>query len=100
MFDENNTQQENSKVTVDVKVTRAVELKGKNTVMFDCIANGITIYGMSLHQYTNGQGEKGFTINFPSRQDAQDPAKYWKYAFFPITKELKDNIIDQIKKMV
>lgn len=78
-----------------VKVIRANKLES-GVVMFDVIiSETVKVTGLSARPYSNENGE-GVVINFPSRQDAKDLAKYWKYAFFPITSELKDDIIDQI----
>lgn len=84
-----------------VKVTRASELDqpdDKFKIMFDIIARGVAVQGMCFQSYTNAQGEKGDMITFPSYKAKN--GKYYNHAWFPITKELKDDIIKQIDSLI
>lgn len=84
-----------------VKVTRASELDqpdDKFKIMFDIIVRGVAVQGMCFQSYTNAQGEKGDMITFPSYKAKN--GKYYNHAWFPITKELKDDIIKQIDSLI
>lgn len=84
-----------------VKVTRASELDqpdDKFKIMFDIIVRGVAVQGMCFQSYTNVQGEKGDMITFPSYKAKN--GKYYNHAWFPITKELKDDIIKQIDSLI
>ena len=75
-----------------VKVIRANKLES-GVVMFDVIiGETVKVTGLSARPYKNENGE-GVVINMPARK-AND--KYFDIAFFPITSELKDDIIDQL----
>lgn len=85
----------------EVKVTRANELDqpdDKFKIMFDIIVRGVAVQGMCFQSYTNAQGEKGDMITFPSYKAKN--GKYYNHAWFAITKELKDDIIEQIDSLI
>lgn len=85
----------------EVKVTRASELDMPDDqfkIMFDIIVRGVAVQGMCFQSYTNKQGEKGDMITFPSYKAKN--GKYYNHAWFPITKELKDDIIKQIDSLI
>lgn len=91
---------EEKKISVgEIIVTRANEIK-ENVVMFDIQVRGITIYGMCMRHYTNKKGEEGDMISFPARpSDKKDDAGnviYYNHCYFPISKELKDKLIDLV----
>lgn len=83
----------------EIVITRANEIK-ENVVMFDIMVRGITIYGMCMRHYTNKKGEEGDMISFPARpSDKKDDAGnviYYNHCYFPISKELKDKIVDLV----
>ena len=80
----------------DVQVTRAKEVK-EGSVAFDMEVNGITIYGCWYNEYKTKEGKDGTMISFPSYKN-QD--KYYNHVWFPISAELKADIIVQIEKLV
>lgn len=89
----------------EVKVTRASELDlGKDAdeesfkIMFDIIVRNVAVQGMCFQSYTNKKGEKGDMITFPSYKAKN--GKYYNYAWFAITNELKDDIINQIDSLI
>lgn len=97
MFGSENTQE--AKRNFEVKVIRAKELKGKQTAMFDMEVNGVTIYGLALHE--NKKDDKvTYSVTFPSTQDKADPKKYWKICYFPITSELISDIAKQVGEKI
>lgn len=87
---------ENTKVEYTVEVTRAKETK-EGTVAFDMTVNGVKIYGCWYNEYKTKEGKDGVMLSFPSYKDGD---KYYSHCWFPISKELKDNIIAQIEKLV
>ena len=88
---------ETEKVTFEVEVLRAHAFDSQ-TIAFDANVNGVTIYGMIYREYVTKEGKDGYLISFPSRQ-AKD-GKYYDNCWFPISKELKENIKLQIEKLV
>lgn len=92
---------ENEKVDFNVEVLRAkyFEKKGKSPwVSFDLKVNGVKIYNMTLREYTNKEGEEGIMIGFPSRQGSD--GKYYTHAWFPISRELTDEIVKQVNELI
>lgn len=87
---------ENTKVEYTVEVTRAKETK-EGTVAFDMTVNGVKIYGCWYNEYKTKEGKDGVMLSFPSYKAGD---KYYSHCWFPISKELKDNIIAQIEKLV
>jgi len=90
-------------VSYDIKVLSAkVTAAGK--VTFNLLVNGVTIYFMSLIEYKNAEGEEGTFISFPqyaSNKTGDDGKKvYLNYAWFTITKEMKEDIIKQIDEIL
>lgn len=80
----------------DAKVTRAKEVK-EGSVAFDMEVNGITIYGCWYNEYKTNEGKDGTLISFPSYKNGD---KYYNHVWFPISAELKADIIAQIEKLV
>jgi DNA-binding cell septation regulator SpoVG len=80
----------------DVQVTRAKEVK-EGSVAFDMEVNGITVYGCWYNEYKTKEGKDGTMISFPSYKNGD---KYYNHVWFPISKELKEEIISQIEKLV
>ena len=81
----------------DVKVTRAKEFK-EGQVTFDCVVNGVTIYGMWYREGTSKDGNDYQIISFPSQKGKDD--KYYNHAWFKIEDDVKADIIDQLQKLV
>jgi DNA-binding cell septation regulator SpoVG len=84
--------------TVDYKalVTRAKEVK-EGSVAFDMEVNGVKIYGCWYNEYKNKKGEDGVMLSFPSYKSGD---KYYSHCWFPISKELREDIVAQIEKLV
>ena len=80
----------------DVKVTRAKEVK-EGSVAFDMEVNGLSVYGCWYNEYKTKEGKDGTMISFPSYKNED---KYYNHVWFPISKELKEDIIAQIEKLV
>ena len=80
----------------DVKVIRAREVK-EGSVAFDMEVNGISIYGCWYNEYKTKEGKEGTMISFPSYKNGD---KYYNHVWFQISKELKEDIVTQIEKLV
>lgn len=80
----------------DVQVTKAREVK-EGSVAFDMEVNGITVYGCWYNEYKTKEGKDGTMISFPSYKNK---GNYYNHVWFPISKELKEDIIAQIEKLV
>lgn len=92
-----------TKVTYNVEVTRAKEVK-EGRVVFDAKVNGVAVSGMVYVEYTNAKGEDGTLISFPQvkgkNKDENGKDVYYNTVWFPISAELKANIIEQLEKLV
>lgn len=90
------TEKETKKIEYTVEVTRAKEVS-EGRVAFDMKVNGVTIYGC---WYIEGEkaGKEYTIINLPQTKGKDD--KYYSIAWFPMSKEIKSNIIEQLEKMV
>lgn len=89
--------QETQATNYTAKVTRAKEVKD-GTVVFDMIVNGITIYGCWYHEGKSQKGEDYQLISFPSQKG--NDGKYYNHAWFKIEDDLKNDIIEQLQKLV
>ena len=79
----------NDVVAVEAKVTRANQVN--DTVFFDVVINGVTIYGCKVVE-----GKNGDFISFPSHKGKDD--KYYNYAYVKLSDEDTQNIIAQVEK--
>jgi hypothetical protein len=90
------TQETQATNNYTVKVTRAKEVK-EGTVVFDMIVNGISIYGC---WYREGEkdGKEYKLVSFPSQKG--NDGKYYNHAWFKIEDDVKNDIIEQLQKLV
>ena len=88
-----------AKVTYEVKVTRAHAFdKEQHQISFDIEVNGVSISNMRAVDYVNKEGKEGTMVNFPDRKGKD--GNFYNYCFFPISKELRENILDQIAEIL
>ena len=87
----------NENVTYKATVLKAKEVK-EGRIVFDMEVNGIKIYGCWFTEYTNKKGEDGTIVSFPSYKGSN--GEYYNYTWFPISKELKEDIKTQLEKLV
>ena len=87
----------NENVTYKAIVLKAKELK-EGRIVFDMEVNGIKIYGCWFIEYTNKKGEDGTIVSFPSYKGSN--GEYYNYAWFPISKGIKEDIKTQLEKLV
>lgn len=83
--------------TFTVKVTRVHQFS-EQKIAFDCIANGINISGMMYIEYVTKEGKEGTMIAFPQKQGSD--GKYYNHCWFPISPDLKAEIIGQIQSQL
>lgn len=81
-----------------VKVTRVVLTDSEKRVLFDADVNGVSISGFGFCEYENQQHIKGTMVQFPQRKgkDSTGADKYYKIVWFPVSREVKDDIEKQI----
>lgn len=82
---------ENVDVKIDAKVTRANQVG--ETVYFDVVINGVTIYGCKVIE-----GKNGDFISFPSHKGKDD--KYYNYAYVKLSDEDTSEIVKQVEEML
>jgi DNA-binding cell septation regulator SpoVG len=90
---------QNNENTVEysVEVLKAKEVKdGK--IIFDMEVNSIKIYGCWYNEYKTKDGKDGTMLSFPSYKGSD--GNYYNYVWFPISTDLKNDIIAQIEKLV
>ena len=88
---------EEKKAQYKVEVTRAKDLTkedGKTCIAFDMTVNDIKIYGCTYREGTK-DGKDWNLVDFPSIKGKDD--KYYHRVWFPVSKELCDEISKQIE---
>lgn len=78
-------------------VTRAKEIK-EGTVSFDMEVNGVKVYGCWYKEGTSSNGKEYQIVNLP--QEKGSDGKYYSIVWFPMSKEVRENIIEQLQKLV
>lgn len=81
-----------------VKRVKDFTKDGNISVTFDMEVNGIMIYGLWYREGTSKEGKGYEMISFPSHKGNDD--KYYNYAYFKISKELQEDIVNQIQNML
>ena len=76
-----------------VEVLKVTSRKEKK-INFNARVNGVTIYGMQYIEYVNKEGQPGSMIVPPSYKGSN--GQYYNNAWFPISRELKDDIEKQL----
>ena len=78
-------------VVIDAKVTRANQVK--DTVYFDMVVNGVTIYGCRVIE-----GKEGDFVSFPSHKGKDD--KYYNHCYIKLSDEATKDIIHQVEELL
>lgn len=94
-----NTETKNTeKVIYSVKVKSAFHLPEKRRYVFNASVNGVHVEGLAVQEYTNKDGKDGSMICYPSRKgkDKDGKEKYFNTVWFPVTREMLDDIESQI----
>ena len=86
----------------DYKVTvLSAKVINEKRVLFSANVNGIKIDGFALVEYTNQQQETNYLVQFPSRKgNINGEDKYFNVVWFPISKELRESIVNQIFSLI
>lgn len=92
-----NEKKNETKVDYKVEILTAKAVKDGRAV-FDMNVNGVKIYGCWFTEYTNKDGQAGTMVSFPSYKG--NNGTYYSHAWFPVSKELKDDIEKQIEKLL
>lgn len=89
-----------SHINYEVKVLSAKIINEKR-VLFTANVNGIKIDGFALVEYTNQKEETNYLVQYPSRKGLKDGKEaYFNTVWFPISKELRKNIVEQIFSLI
>lgn len=80
---------EANEVVINAEVTRANQVN--DTVFFDMVVNGVTIYGCKVVE-----GSKGDFISFPSHKGKD--GKYYNHAWVKLSDEDSKKIIAQVEE--
>ena len=80
---------ETNEVVINAEVTRANQVN--DTVFFDMVVNGVTIYGCKVVE-----GSKGDFISFPSHKGKD--GKYYNHAWVKLSDADSQNIIAQVEE--
>ena len=88
-----NTQPKEKKAPVLLKapeltVTRVFD--GKYGIIFDCVINGITVYGCRLCRDRDGEA----FVGWPQSKDKN--GKYWNIVFVPLAQEDQERLIGAV----
>lgn len=85
------------KVTYTVEVL-TVKVISETRVLFSANVNGVKIDGFALVEYTNQKQEVGHLVQYPSRKGSD--GKYRNCVWFPISRELRENIYKQVVSLI
>ena len=97
------TNENTEKRTYEVKVTKVRAPKDRDDVVFfNAEVNGVSIDDLKFIFYKNQKGEERSMVSYPSEkyEDKNGETKYHNFAFFPISPELKENILSQIESLL
>lgn len=82
-----------------VEVSDVKEIAGKaDSYRFTLRVNGVTLYGMKDIAYTNADGQPDSFIAFSGYKGNNE--KFYNNAWFPISRELKEEIEKQIEALL
>ena len=87
----NMKKKEVSNAVIDAKVTRANQVN--DTVFFDVVINGVTIYGCKVIE-----GKNGDFISFPSHKGKDD--KYYNHVWVKLSDDDTAAIVKQVEEML
>lgn len=85
-------------VTYNVEVTKARAIK-TGTYAFDMVVNGITVHDCFYKEGISEKTGKEYNIVSTPTYKGKD-GKYYNIVWFPISKELTENIAQQISKLI
>ena len=96
--------EEQQKITYEIKVEAARETKNDKIVMVDLDVNGVKIKSCMLKEATvtkdgekHKKGDTVYFLNFPSEKVGD---KYYNRAWFPVSNDNLEDIINQVKSLL
>ena len=95
---------EQQKITYEIKVEAARATKNDKIVMLDLDVNGVKIKSCMLKEATvtkdgekHKKGDTVYFLNFPSEKVGD---KYYNRAWFPVSNDNLEDIINQVKSLL
>lgn len=96
--------EEQQKITYEIKVEAARTTKNDKIVMVDLDVNGVKIKSCMLKEATvtkdgekHKKGDTVYFLNFPSEKVGD---KYYNRAWFPVSNDNLEDIINQVKSLL
>ena len=96
--------EEQQKITYEIKVEAARATKNDKFVMVDLDVNGVKIKSCMLKEATvtkdgekHKKGDTVYFLNFPSEKVGD---KYYNRAWFPVSNDNLEDIINQVKSLL
>lgn len=96
--------EEQQKITYEIKVEAARATKNDKIVMVDLDVNGVKIKSCMLKEATvtkdgekHKKGDTVYFLNFPSEKVGD---KYYNRAWFPVSNDNLEDIINQVKSLL
>jgi len=96
--------EEQQKITYEIKVDAARATKNDKIVMVDLDVNGVKIKSCMLKEATvtkdgekHKKGDTVYFLNFPSEKVGD---KYYNRAWFPVSNDNLEDIINQVKSLL
>lgn len=96
--------EELQKITYEIKVEAARATKNDKIVMVDLDVNGVKIKSCMLKEATvtkdgekHKKGDIVYLLNFPSEKVGY---KYYNCAWFPVSNDNREDIINQVKSLL
>lgn len=96
--------EEKQKISYDIKVEAARATKNDKIVMLDLDVNGVKIKSCMLKEATvtkdgekHKKGDTVYFLNFPSEKVGD---KYYNRAWFPVSNDNLEDIINQVKSLL
>ena len=96
--------EEQQKITYEIRVEAARATKNDKIVMVDLDVNGVKIKSCMLKEATvtkdgekHKKGDTVYFLNFPSEKVGD---KYYNRAWFPVSNDNLEDIINQVKSLL
>lgn len=96
--------EEQQRITYEIKVEAARATKNDKIVMVDLDVNGVKIKSCMLKEATvtkdgekHKKGDTVYFLNFPSEKVGD---KYYNRAWFPVSNDNLEDIINQVKSLL
>ena len=98
------TKQEEAKISYEIKVDAVRETKNESILMIDLTVNGVKINSCMLKEVTvkedgekHKKGDICYVLNFPSEKSGN---KYYNRVWFPYSNDNMEDILSQVKALL